>query len=45
LMVKFGQRVCMPRNPRCGICRVAKYCDYYENVYSKGAFGSPAKNL
>ena len=33
LMVRFGQTVCLPRNPRCPKCPVAPYCDYYENLY------------
>ncbi len=28
-MVKFGQKVCLPRKPRCGQCPVAKECDYF----------------
>lgn len=35
LLVKFGQNVCLPRNPRCNICKVAPYCDYYKDVYLK----------
>jgi adenine-specific DNA glycosylase len=29
LMVSFGQKVCLPRNPRCGICGLKKICRYY----------------
>lgn len=29
LMVKFGQKVCLPRNPHCAVCGVALYCDYF----------------
>lgn len=32
LMVKFGQRVCLPRNPRCGICKVSPNCDYFKRA-------------
>lgn len=35
LVVRFGQTVCLPVNPKCGICKVAPYCDYYKNVYLK----------
>lgn len=28
LLVKYGQRVCLPRNPKCAICRIREYCDY-----------------
>jgi len=34
LMVKFGQRKCFPRNPRCDICSLRKLCDYYREVVS-----------
>lgn len=29
LLVRFGQSVCLPRNPRCSICPVAPHCDYF----------------
>lgn len=28
LMVKFGQRKCLPRNPKCCICSLSPICDY-----------------
>jgi endonuclease-3 len=28
-MVRFGQRVCLPRNPRCSGCPVNVACEYY----------------
>jgi endonuclease-3 len=34
LMVKFGQRKCFPRNPRCDICSLNGLCDYYQEVVS-----------
>ncbi|MEM4245053.1 MAG: endonuclease III [Candidatus Nanoarchaeia archaeon] len=34
LIVKFGQNVCLPINPKCGICKVAPYCDYYKKSIS-----------
>ncbi len=33
LFVQFGQNICMPRNPRCKICPIKKYCKYYKEVY------------
>ena len=33
LMVRFGQKVCLPRSPRCTNCPVAPHCDYYSNVF------------
>ncbi len=33
LMVRFGQRICLPRNPRCATCPVAPHCDYHANVF------------
>jgi endonuclease-3 len=32
LMVSFGQKVCLPRNPRCGICGLKGICGYYKNA-------------
>ena len=32
LMVQFGQKICLPRNPRCEICGLKKICAYYETV-------------
>ena len=32
LMVRYGQNVCTPRNPRCHVCGLMGICDYYENV-------------
>ncbi len=28
-MVRFGQKVCLPRNPRCPECSVREVCTYY----------------
>jgi endonuclease III len=31
--VTFGQNVCLPRNPKCGVCQLTKLCKYYkENI-------------
>lgn len=35
IIVKFGQTVCLPINPKCNICKVAPYCNYYKNTYKK----------
>lgn len=32
LMVRYGQRVCTPRNPRCPMCGLKGICVYYKNV-------------
>jgi endonuclease-3 len=29
-MVAFGQQVCKPRNPKCNICPLKEFCDYYK---------------
>ncbi|MFB6076269.1 MAG: endonuclease III [Candidatus Aenigmatarchaeota archaeon] len=29
-IVKFGQDICRPRYPKCEICPITKYCDYYQ---------------
>ncbi len=31
-MVSYGQTVCLPRNPKCGECKVKNYCRYYRKV-------------
>jgi len=33
LFVKHGQQICLPRNPKCPVCPVRQYCDYYRNVF------------
>lgn len=35
LFVQFGQNICTPRSPKCGICPLTRWCDYYSNVYLK----------
>jgi endonuclease-3 len=30
LMVRFGQKVCLPRNPRCPVCGLRDVCMYYK---------------
>jgi endonuclease III len=32
LLVRFGQTICLPRNPKCPRCPVAPFCDYYGSV-------------
>jgi len=26
LMVKYGRRICLPRNPKCSVCKIRGYC-------------------
>ncbi len=33
LFVQFGQNICLPRNPRCNVCPVSRYCKYYKEMY------------
>jgi endonuclease-3 len=35
IFVAFGQNICRPVGPKCNICPVNKYCDYYKKVYLK----------
>lgn len=37
IFVRFGQSICLPRNPRCGECPVNRYCRYYRNEYKRPA--------
>jgi len=32
LFVKFGQNICLPMRPKCGICKIRKYCAYYKSL-------------
>lgn len=35
LLVRFGQDICLTRNPRCYMCPITKYCKYYHKIYLK----------
>ncbi len=35
VMVEFGKNICKPVSPKCDICPVSSYCDYYVDVYTK----------
>ncbi|MBI5884617.1 endonuclease III [archaeon] len=35
LLVKHGQSVCLPRNPKCLECRINAYCNYFKEKFSK----------
>ncbi len=39
LFVRFGQSVCTPRTPKCSICLVNKYCNYYKTSLKEGKRG------
>lgn len=32
LFVEFGKNICLTRNPKCKICPISKYCDYYKKI-------------
>ncbi len=32
ILVAFGQTVCRPVKPQCHICKISKYCDYYDKL-------------
>lgn len=34
LFVRFGQNICLPRNPKCRECPVNNHCKYYQEVIS-----------
>ncbi|MDD1746274.1 MAG: endonuclease III [Methanomassiliicoccales archaeon] len=42
LLVRFGQTICLPRNPRCGSCPVSMHCDFFSRLHSPPP---SAKNL
>ena len=31
LFVTHGQTICLPRKPRCAICPITRWCDYYKH--------------
>ena len=31
-LVQFGREICRPVNPRCNVCPMSKYCDYYKKI-------------
>lgn len=31
-MIRLGREICQARQPRCAICPVKAYCDYYQNL-------------
>ncbi len=35
LMVRYGQRVCTPRNPKCHDCGLRGACDYYDGASNR----------
>ncbi len=34
-LVKFGQEICRPINPKCNVCPINKICDYYKSLNKK----------
>jgi len=35
LLIFHGRRICKARKPDCDKCRISKYCDYHNKVFSK----------
>jgi len=35
-LIRHGREVCIARNPRCGLCPLQSYCDYYATVVANG---------
>ena len=33
-LVQFGREICCPINPKCDVCPMSRYCDYYENFFN-----------
>jgi len=34
-LVRFGQEICKPINPKCKICPIKNICDYYKSLNNK----------
>jgi len=45
LMVLHGKNICKSRNPRCPLCPVKRYCEYYRNVYIGAGAGSIKRRI
>ncbi len=35
-LIFHGREVCKARNPQCDVCKISKYCDYYQSVIKGG---------
>ncbi len=35
LMVRYGQSICLPRNPKCETCKIRPQCGHFKAVVSK----------
>lgn len=35
ILVLFGQNICRPIGPKCNLCKIKKYCLYYEKIDKK----------
>ncbi|EQD28599.1 endonuclease III, partial [mine drainage metagenome] len=34
-LVEFGKAICRPVSPRCSLCNISAYCQYFETTYQK----------
>ena len=41
-LIQFGKRICKARSPRCDVCPVVAYCEYYRNQMQKAEPEGPA---
>ena len=39
-LVEFGKTICKPIGPRCDICKINSFCDYYKKIYIKKSTGN-----
>jgi endonuclease-3 len=35
VMVEFGKKICRPINPKCDICNITKFCNFYRKNHNK----------
>lgn len=42
LLVEFGKIICKPVGPKCEVCSISSYCDYYKKVRETGKTGKLA---
>jgi endonuclease-3 len=31
-LVQFGREICRPINPKCNVCEMSRYCEYFKNL-------------
>ena len=43
VMVEFGKKICRPINPKCDLCNITEYCNFYKKKYQKSLIPNSKK--